>query len=270
MVNRLFVLHGDLGAAKNILKNIILLSPDVHFPVNTNDRLEYFLHQIYIKDSIDNWFAYEYRMKDYEKYGMKMILGDVDVDSILRMPLPLTKLLDKKNYALDLFNKERAKEVVDLPWVRFLMIYPTTDLGIRWQVRAYTTKKTPADLHNFSYLNQDLIPRHKETFGELSWIKVNTYNFYQNVVDYVWQLKKQPWPYVPLEWLLEKDKWLLLIDFLRTHFQIQLDTDKSIRLIQAWTDLHWPLNETDSWEHTDVFDNFRTDFSDNCIKNHSL
>ena len=62
MVNSIFVLHGDLGAAKNILKNVLLLSPQVHFPVATNDRLKYLKHNIYVNGSINDWFRYEYKL----------------------------------------------------------------------------------------------------------------------------------------------------------------------------------------------------------------
>ena len=55
----------------------------MHFPVSTEDRLHFLLSKIYINESIDNWFYYEYQLKDYEKYGIKMILGDADVDDII-------------------------------------------------------------------------------------------------------------------------------------------------------------------------------------------
>jgi hypothetical protein len=270
MVNRLFVFHGDLGAAKNILKNIVLLSPQVHFPVNAPDRLEYFQNRIYVQQSINDWFRYEYHLKDYEKFGMPLILGDVDVDSILQLPPAVQTLLATKNYALDLFNKERANQVVELPWCRFLMIYPQTEQALRWQVRAYTTKKKPEQLHNFTYCDQSLIDQHQVQYGMQSWIKVNTYNFYCNVRDYAQQLKTQSWPSVPLEWILYSKHWDQLIDFLITHFEVEIDHARALQLLQCWTNLHWPVDTTDLWEHVDIFDGYRTEFSDHCIKHHVI
>ena len=100
---------------------------------------------------MDNWFRYEYATKDYEKKGINMILGDADIDSILTLSESTKQLLAHHNYALDLFNKQRVNEVVGLPYARFVMVYPQTDMGVRWQVRAYTTKKKPLLLHNFTY-----------------------------------------------------------------------------------------------------------------------
>lgn len=270
MVNRLFIFHGDLGAAKNILKNIVLLSPQVHFPANTSNRLQYLTNQIYIQGSIDNWFKYEYRIKDYEKFGIKMKDGDADVNSILKLPSQLIELLKIKNYALDLFDKNRTHEVVDLPWSKFLMVYPKSDLGIRWQVRAYVTKKKAEQLHNFTYMDSKLIDQHQQLYGMASWIKVNSYNFYINVSEYVERLKNLPWTYVPLEWVIDPTQWPQLIEFLTTHFNIHIDYNEAIQLLQAWTNLHWPLTDTDNWEHVDIFNGYRTDFSNECIKHHAI
>lgn len=270
MVNSIFVLHGDLGAAKNILKNVLLLSPQVHFPVATTDRLKYLKHNIYVNGSMNDWFRYEYKLKDYEKFGLQMELGDVVVDSIIKPPAQLVNVLTTTNYALDLFNKERVNEVVNLPHVRCLSVYPKTESGVRWQVRAYTTKKKPELLHNFTYPDPDNIEKHKATMGLESWIKVNTYNFYQNVLTHIEYLDQQNWPHVPLEWILDKTMWVKLCEFLESYFDIKLDHAQAIELLQAWTDLHWPVEQTDQWEHIDIFDGFRTDFSDQCIKNHSL
>jgi hypothetical protein len=199
-----------------------------------------------------------------------MILGDADVDDILNPSVSIKQLLQTTHYALDLFNKSRVSEVVDLPWTQFLMTYPTTDQGVRWQVRAYSVKKKSESLHNFTYIDTDLIARHKQQFGELSWIKVNTYNFYQNVLEYVQNLKQKSWPMVPLEWLLDQSMWPELINFIQEHFKIKIDFVQATQLLQAWTDLHWPVAETDCWEHVDIFDGYRSEFSDQCIKWHSL
>lgn len=270
MVNQLFILHGDLGAGKNILKNIVMLSPDVYFPVSADNRLKFFQDRIYVKNSLDNWFGYEYATKDYEKHGIKMILGDADVDSIVTLSQLTQQLLTKQNYVLDLFNKQRVHEVVELPHTRFAMVYPLTDHGIRWQVRAYTTKKKPLLLHNFTYPDPNLIEQHKQTFGELSWTKVNIYNFYQNVLEHIQYLKQQPWPMVPMEWLLKPEQWPQVVEFLQQTFGVKIDMDQALKLIQSWTDLHWPVDQTDDWEHVDIFDGFRTAYSDQCIKHHSL
>jgi hypothetical protein len=149
-------------------------------------------------------------------------------------------------------------------------VYPQTDQGVRWQVRAYTTKKKPLLLHNFTYPDLGLIEQHKQTFGELSWIKVNTYNFYQAVLEHIQYLKQQSWPTVPMEWLLNQEQWPQLVEFLQQTFAVKIDLDQALQLIQSLTDLHWPVDQTDDWEHVDIFDGFRSLHSDQCITHHSL
>ena len=270
MVNKLFVFHGDLGAAKNILKNVVMLSSQVHFPIKTDNRLEYFKKEIYPAHSVNDWFSHEYRMKDYPAYGIDMILGDANVERLIHLPPPLKRLMQRTNYAMDLFNKNEVDRVVDLEHVKFLMIYPETQQGVHWQVRAYAMKKSPADVHNFTYMDTDNIQRHRDTYGEESWTKVNLYNFYQNVLEHIQKLKTQPWPFVPLEWILIQDKWNQLIEFLQNHFQVDIDAGQAQELLQAWTNLHWSYQHTDQWEHADIFDGMRTAKSYEMITQHSL
>lgn len=269
MVNKLFVLHADLGAAKNIIKNILLLSPDVYFPGDTQDRLAFMLRKIYNPRPLATWFTAEYRLKNYPEFGIDFILGDADVGSIVNLPDAMRVQLSKTNFALDLYNRERIDEVIDLPWVKFLCIYPRTELGVRWQVRAYVSKKTEKDMHNFTYQKSDNILRHKNLWGTESWTKVNTYNFYQSVLQHKNKLEKSGWPGLELEQILYPQQWPILINFLRQYFKITLNLDDSICLLQAWTDLHWKVDETEQWQHNDIFDGSRTSFSDDMICNHS-
>ena len=75
---------------------------------------------------------------------------------------------------------------------------------------------------------------------------------------------------VPMEWLIHQQHWPQLVEFLQQNFDVEIDLDQALQLLQSWTDLHWPVNETDDWEHTDIFDGFRSAYSDQCIKHHSL
>lgn len=269
-MKNLFVFHGDLGAGKNILKNIILLNKDVHFPVvATDNRAEWLIKNIYKPESKIDWFKYEYALKDYQKYGIEMILGDANVDQILFLPPPLQFLLKSQNYAMDLFNKYRAAEIVNLPYVKFLAVYPTTEQGLRWQVRAYAEKKTPEQMHNFTYMDYSQIEKHKNEYGVNSWIKVNLYNFYKDAENYVSQIKETPWPMVPLEWLLDSSQWSALLKFLQDYFGVTINFEQAFNVLQVWTDLHWHVSKTDEWEHIDIFNGFRTEFSDLAIRTHS-
>lgn len=269
MVKQLFVVHADLGAAKNIIKNMLLLSPDVYFPVKTNDRLGFMLKNIYNPRPLDTWFDAEYRLKNYPEFGIDFVLGDADVGKIIELPQKMRTLLTHKHFALDLYNREQVDKVVNLPWVRFLCVYPCTDLGLRWQIRAYVSKKNERNMHNFTYEDPAYIDRHIENWGMESWIKVNTYNFYQAVLEYKNKLEKHDWPSIHLEQILYPDQWHDLINFITEHFAIELDPDQCVALLQAWSNLHWSLAATSQWQHNDIFDGCRTPYSDHVIKNHS-
>ena len=269
MVNRLFVIHADLGAAKNIIKNILLLSPEVYFPFSIEDRLGFMLEKIYNPRPLDTWFDAEYRLKNYPDFGIDFVLGDADISSIIHLPDTMRTQLIKTNFALDLYNRDQVDKIVDLPWVRFICIYPRTDIGLRWQVRAYVSKKSELQMHNFTYENPADIDRHKEKWGHKSWIKVNLYNFYQAVLDHRRKLEEHAWPSIELEQILYQERWIDLIESLRQYFAIELDQDACLTLLKAWSDLHWPLIETRQWHHDDIFDGSRSEISDFVIRNHS-
>ena len=269
MVNQLFVVHADLGAAKNIIKNILLLSPEVYFPFDTNDRLGFMLREIYNPRPLDSWFDAEYRLKNYPDFGINFVLGDADVDNIVNLPTAMRTQLIKTNFALDLYNREQAERVIHLPWVRFVCIYPRTDLGLRWQVRAYVSKKSEKLMHNFTYQDPADIEKHKAQWGQESWTKVNIYNFYQAVSEYRDKLEQRAWPSIELEQILYPERWEDLVESLTQYFAVPLDRDQCLRLLQAWSNLHWPLIETRQWQHDDVFDGSRTEQSDHIIRNHS-
>lgn len=269
MVNQLFVIHADLGAAKNIIKNVLLLSPEVYFPFTTENRLGFMLEKIYNSRPLHTWFEAEYKLKNYPNFGVDFILGDADVNSIIHLPEKMQTQLDKTNFALDLYNRDRVDEIVNLPWVRFICVYPKTDIGLRWQVRAYVSKKSESQMHNFTYENPADIDRHKEKWGQESWIKVNLYNFYQAVLDHRRKLEAQAWPNIELEQLLYPERWIDLIEYLRQYFAIELNQDDCLTLLKAWTDLHWPMVETRQWKHDDIFDGSRSENSNFIIMNHS-
>ncbi len=269
MVKKLFVVHADLGAAKNIIKNILLLSPDVYFPFDITDRLRFLLEKIYNPRPLDTWFDAEYRLKNYPDFGIKFVQGDVNVDDIINLPESMRIQLIKTNFALDLYNRDQVDRVIHLPWVRFVCVYPGTDLGVRWQVRAYVSKKSENSMHNFTYEDPKDIERHKKQWGHDSWSKVNLYNFYQAVLAHRTKLQQCAWPSIELEQILYPDRWEDLIESLMQHFAIPLDRDQCLRLLQAWSDLHWPLTETRQWHHDDIFDGSRSERSDYMICNHS-
>jgi hypothetical protein len=268
--NKLLILHGDLGAAKNILKNIVMLSDDVYFPHTCFDRLQWMRENVYPPIAMDNWFKFEYSLKDYEKFGINMILGDASVDNIIHLSNDMRELLNKSNYAIDLFNKDRAIEVTQLPHTEFIIVHPTTHSGVMWQIRAYATKIMPENMHNFTYMDVNNIKKHIDVYGMHSWIKVNLYNFYQNVVRYIQQLNTTDLCHIPLEWILNQNDWGKVIQMLEFKFSISINHQKAFDLLDIWTNLHWKHTDTHNWEHCDIFDGYRTKHSDKIITTNAI
>jgi len=129
-MKKLFVIHADLGAAKNIIKNVLLLNNSVHWPVKpVANRLQYLI-EMYQQCSWETWLDCKYKLKTYQNDGIGMALGDVSCQGLLPLNDQMTRILEAKNYAIDLFDHTLATQLNTQPYVKLLGIIPTTDLGL--------------------------------------------------------------------------------------------------------------------------------------------
>ena len=112
-MKKILVLHADIGAAKNIAKNICLLDESILFPVPLGDmsRKEFLLKFLYPTDYKD-WFSCEYRLKGYTEYGIEMDLGDPRVGGLIPLNSQLTAITHTQNFILDLMDHTTAVELV--------------------------------------------------------------------------------------------------------------------------------------------------------------
>lgn len=257
-MNKVFVLHADIGAAKNIVKNICLLDESIHFPVPLRglSRLDFLLTYLYPTD-YEDWFKCEYVLKGYEKYGIRMELGDPRVEGIIPPNTKLSNVLENKHFILDQMDFGTALDLHRQNYCEVLGIMPYTTLGLNWQIRAYTMKYGASRMFNFTFPDESNIEKFKKLHGERSWVLANLANFYDKVRERRLILYKSNIKCIPLECIIFPNRWEELFNALEDFFNITIPRNEAKILISQWASLHWKTNETNEWEYKNIFKNFR-------------
>lgn len=255
---KILALHADIGAAKNIIKNVCLLDDQVFFPkpLDGLSRLE-FLHKFLYPSNYKNWIACEYTLKNYDEFGIEMESGDVTTTGIVSLSDNLREILDHKHFICDITNYDTAKKINSVEHAQVLSIVPYTMLGLNWQVRAYTMKYGADRMFNFTFENREHIDLFKEKYGNDVWVKVNLMNFYDMVRSRRRILIRSGMKLIPLEWIIYKNNWSTLIDYLNNFFNLNIPYSSAIEILSQWESLHWPVQETNDWEYRNIFKQFR-------------
>jgi hypothetical protein len=253
-MNKVLVLHADIGAAKNIAKNLCLLDESIHFPINLHgeSRLNFLLRKLYPTNYSD-WFKCEYVLKDYTKYGIEMDIGDVRSGGIVPLNQKLVDVLEHKHFILDLMDHGTAINLDHSHYCSVLGIMPYTTLGLNWQIRAYTMKYGAGRMFNFTFPDEDTIERFKQQYGTDTWVDVNLTNFYDMVRRRRNILRQSDIKNIPLECIIWPHRWEELFTHLETAFDITIPRDQAMTLISQWFSLHWPTETTNDWEYNRIF-----------------
>ena len=69
----------DLGAAGNLVKNLIMLSPEIHWPFQ-KDRYQTILNQYSTTVNFDNWLSIEYQLCNAFETREKPICNHVVIE----------------------------------------------------------------------------------------------------------------------------------------------------------------------------------------------
>jgi hypothetical protein len=258
MVNKILGFHADIGAAKNIAKNLCLLDESVHFPVSLRglSRLDFLLRFLYPSDYKD-WFSCEYVLKDYKAYGIKMDLGDVRVGGLIPLNPTLNAVLKQKHFTIDIMDHGTALDLSQCDHVNLLAIAPDTMFGLNWQIRAYTMKYGASRMFNFTFRDDNNIKKFIKKYGEQTWIDVNLCNFYDKVRQRRRILRVSGLQTIPLELIIWPNNWDELIGMLEKKFELNIPRDQAHCLLNQWMGLHWVTAETNDWEYRYVFKEFR-------------
>lgn len=250
-MHKILVLHADIGAAKNIAKNICLLDETVFFPVSRHklSRQDFLLKYLYPTDYSD-WFACEYRLKHYTDYGISMDLGDPRTRGLIPLNTQLEKICENNYFILDLMDHNTAVDLVKQDYV--------TLLGLNWQIRAYTMKYGSDRMFNFTFQNESVIEKFKQTYGNDTWVEINLCNFYDKVRERRRILNRSGITVMPLELIIWPKRWPELLDYLDKFFGLSIPRDQAYTVLKQWMSLHWKTEKTNNWEYRGIFKQFRS------------
>lgn len=239
----------DLGAAGNLIKNLIALSPDIHWPL-LKDRYQTILNQYATTVNFDNWLSVEYQLRFWKRHYQVDLSDDLDYTTYKEsnMPdCPVVFLNHSAFYQHEQFNK--FKKILDTIYVA-----PNTEFGLIWQIRSYCEKKSVPLLHDFSFETnkKEQIATYIHKHGEESYYCMNIANM-KEIVGARQQLLKQHFntgSIIALEHLIQGSVDGV-IDVLSNALNISLPVEQVTAIINAWRNLHWPPEKTFEWKYYD-------------------
>jgi hypothetical protein len=245
-----FLVAGDIGAAANLVRNVMLLSEDVDWPL-VQPRLETILNQYPTTLALDKseWIFIEVQLRFFFAYYKIDLSHELDWNNyeknVVTTDNPVVFINHSFVWELDNFFTF-AKHMPSI------IVMPTTDLGLEWQVRAYCEKKGVEIMHNFTF--PDRIEEQKAEYiskhGLEAWYKENIANMKMVIKDRRDHIVKtvDPKMILPLEWLIG-DNNHMTVDRIRERFNISIDLDQASQVLNTWRSLHWPLEQTLDWKY---------------------
>lgn len=233
------VVVADLGAAGNLVRNLLLLSEQTDWPLATN-RLDTISKQY--QSDLTKWLEIEYRLRFWDRYYNVDISNDINLVKFYQRKITNRPVVYLNHSAF--YQDEKYQQLA--PQVSTIYVAPKTDFGLRWQIRSYCEKKTVERLHNFTF-DSDVDAqrdRYCREHGQEAYYKLNVKNFQEIVATR--QQEFGP-PDIPLELLLSGSV-TAIASALNC---VSLDLTQVEQIITAWRQCHWPLNETDNWKYYD-------------------
>ena len=249
MVN--FLVAGDIGAAANLIRNIMLLSDDVHWPYQRS-RLDTILNQYPERLTTDKleWIFIEVKLRFFQaQYNIDPShdLNWAEFETnVVNYDKPAVFINHSFVWELDNFQTF-AKHMPTI------IVMPTTDLGLEWQIRAYCEKKGVDIMHNFTfpdrieeqkaqYINQHGVEAwHRENIANMKTIIRDRRDHILNTVD--------PTMILPLEWALTGMDDRRIVDQLSKRFNITIDFAQASQVLNTWRSRHWALADTYNWKY---------------------
>lgn len=238
------VIVADLGAAGNLVRNLLLLSHQTDWPLQTN-RFETVSKQYLKNTRFDQWLAVEARLRFWQQHYDVDISNDINVEKFKnrkQKSWPVVYLNHSAFYQSEQYNQ--LKHLVDI-----LYVAPTTEAGLQWQVRSYCEKKTVEKMHNFTF--QDNIDQQRNDYclqhGNDAYHRLNITNF----KEIIWQRQRSfGIPDVSLEQILY-DSPQAIKNCLYSKLNIDIEVEQIRQIIIAWRELHWPIEQTAQWKYYD-------------------
>ena len=235
------VVVGDLGAGANLVKNVLLLSPEVDFPYCVESRLDYIKNLVYpgyLKNNLNQWIKHEYKLRRWKEHY------DVDIADQYA-DIGTTKVIQTSQSSKIIFITHRVDIATALkqkyPGIRLVSLYPKNDQELKWQITAYISKIGIENLHNFTF--SDNIVQQKNDyineFGLESYYQCNVLNMFEIMKERASDFEKLSAHLIAIGQLQTSDWISELLDFLN----LKLDIDQAIELVTTWKNLHPPYDQ---------------------------
>jgi hypothetical protein len=234
----------DLGAAGNLVRNLLLLSAQVDWPLPT-DRYASILSQYQNLTDMSQWLDIEYKLRFWKNYYEVDMSDHLDFQIFQqrkRMSSPVVYLNHSAFYQP--VELEQFKNEVDI-----LYIAPITKFGLDWQVRSYCEKKTVEKLHNFTFesdMEQQKYQFCKE-HGHDAYYRLNITNFKEILKS---RQKEFGTPDLPLEMLLS-ESIIPILEIISQRVGVSIDTQQAEQVLAHWRQCHWLLSDTNNWKYHD-------------------
>lgn len=238
------VVVADLGAAGNLVRNLIMLSDQVDWPLSPASRFDTISKQ-YNTVELKQWLSIEYRLRFWKQYYNVDLSDGIDLTLFQARNKTTAPAVYLNHTAF--FQPDEYQALSQL--VTTLYVAPVTEFGLRWQIRSYCEKKTVEKLHNFTFDNN--IDQRREQYcqehGTEEYFKLNIKNFFEIVGNRQQEFGN---PNITLETLLleSPDK---VTQALCDHLNISIDTKLVEQILTKWRNCHWPIEKTNSWKYYD-------------------
>jgi hypothetical protein len=247
------VISAQMGAASNLIKNLVLLSPDVYWPTDV-PRMELVMAQYNKNLKIDktNWIDAELRLNN--QLAHNCFLMEVDYfknQQLLTFPKPGVFI----NHSL--FWDLPANLIEQQKYIQVIFVSPRTQFGLEWQMRAIYEKKclikNDTEFHDFCFAPEEKdkkVQQYIDQFGTEEYLRYNIWNARQILLDQQHIIfnyattNKLPVLYLE-DLLLGSDQ--LLHKNLQDIFNINLPLNQVTTVLSTWRQLHWDVTQTFDW-----------------------
>lgn len=236
------VIVADLGAAGNLIRNLLLLSDQVHWPLN-QERFKTVSAQYRSGTRLDQWLPIEYRLRFWKQYYNVDISDTIDLHQWQcrkRQDQPVVYLNHSAFYQPNQYQHLNTE-------AKIFYVCPTTDFGLDWQVRSYCEKVSLSRLHNFTFTHNadQLRDEYCRLHGVDAYYRLNINNFRHIIGS---RQREFGQPDVSLEILLSGTASQVVESF-QSKLDIAVDSDMADTIINQWRKLHWFLDTTYDWPY---------------------
>lgn len=232
---------GDLGAGTNLVKNVLLLSNDIDFPVSVKNRYQYILDTVYpdkIKNNMSTWISYEYRLRNWKEwYGVDIADNFADISNNITIERSQKSKLVFLTHTPKIATTLKQK----YPSINIVYLYPESDFALKWQIKTYIDKLGIENLFNFSFSDdfENKKTQYIQKHGLDNYYAFNVLNMYEILKNRVDDYRALEGTGIEIGTLADGD-W---VKNLSEKLNINLDVDLAIKLVNHWHSLHRPIFE---------------------------